>query len=100
MADAIVIEENSACWQATTNIYRLDPPREGVDHVAVCVSTEPHCTDETIVFAATETGAARPHPDTGRWWILARYPDDTPHEQALAELGYTLTTTAPQEATQ
>ncbi|OZC50510.1 hypothetical protein CH289_15905 [Rhodococcus sp. RS1C4] len=52
------------------------------------MSTEPHCADDTNVFAATETGGALPNPVTGRWWILAHYPDDTPHDEALAELGY------------
>ncbi|MGB3771754.1 MAG: hypothetical protein WBA00_11485 [Rhodococcus sp. (in: high G+C Gram-positive bacteria)] len=88
MGDATLIQKDSVSWQATTNIYRLEPPHEGVDHVAICVSTELHCDDETIVFAATESGAARPHPETGRWWVLSRFPDDTPHEQALTKLGY------------
>lgn len=91
MKAATLLQPDMVNWQETTYLYRLSEPVDDVEYVAVCVSTALHAQVGTTIFAATDSGGNRPHPDTGRWWVLARFVAGTTHAQALADIGYTLT---------
>ncbi len=90
MKTATLLQSDMTSWQQTTHLYRLSESVDDVEHVAVCVSTELHAQRGTTIFAATDTGGTRPHPETGRWWVLGRYVDGTSHEEALADIGYSI----------
>lgn len=95
MAEATRTQQSMSWWAPGTDLFALSEPFNGHDHVAVTVAPT-----GTSVMPATERGASTPDPNgfglvAHRTW----YPP-IPHAEALAELGYTLTTTAPQEADQ
>ncbi|WP_037159670.1 hypothetical protein [Rhodococcoides fascians] len=74
------------------HLFKLDPPLDGHFFVAVLVLDYPSVgLDRTDVFAALGNGGAVPHPGGGlapqRSYRLMS------HAQALAELGYTVSTT-------
>lgn len=88
MFQAKCLEKNVSTCPPTTHLYELSEPVMGHSHVLVTVSTLPHCADDTNVFASTPNGAALPDPNTGGFWIVAHFADDTSHVDALARLGY------------
>lgn len=88
MKSARCIEKNVSTCQPTTHLYELSEPYNDHSYVLVTVSTLPHCADDTHVLASTSNGGALPDPETGSFWVLAYFPDDTSHAAALSSLGY------------
>lgn len=87
---AVLVRNSLANWNADARLYRVDPALDGYHYLVVeCWSETGIYAPEAHIYASMPNGGAVPHPGGGLS-PQRRYLAPMTHEDALAEVGYSV----------